>query len=784
MKRISIYGFDCGFIIALSFAERAYLGLKRSVVMKMESVEEKVSVLEQCASTVTAVDEKIRVLHVDDDLCLLKIAKQCLETEGSLQIDIAVSVDEALVKLEKEKYDVVVSDYLMPEKDGLDFLKILRSRGNTVPFIMFTGKGREEVAIKALNLGANQYLNKVGETETVYTELAFSIKELVKTRKAEEKLRESEEKFRILAEQCPHMIFINKNGRIVYANKCAEKAMGYTKDEYYSHDFDFLQLIAPESLETIKSNFARHMTGQDVSPFEYKLLTKHGKIMDVTLSSKLIRYQGGPAILGAVVEMTNRRQVEKAIEQSQQRFAALFQGNPEASVYVSPAYTVIDINSRFTSLFGYSADEARGRTLNDLVVPEHLKEEGNLLDKRTTEGFVYHNTMRKRKNGTLVPVSVSSAPIYVQGKLEGYLGVYKDISEQKEAFAKFEGIFMGNPEAAAYLGADFHIENINPRFQEFFGYTLEEVKGKDINEVVVPGDRIDEGKILDNRACKGYVYYDTIRKRKDGSLISVSVSAAPIIVEGVRVGHVAMYKDISELKSAETAMKEMMGKVAIMNEKLMVVGGLTRHDVQNKLTFITGSTYLLKKKLADRPEIVENLKEMEAIVNQIVNIFGFARNYEKLGVEELVYIDVERIIQEAAVLFARLHEIKLVNECKGLSVLADSLLRQLFYNLIDNSLKYGEKLTQIKIHFEERKDSLVLMYEDDGVGIPLEAKSKLFGEGYTTGKGSGHGLYLIKKMMEVYGWTIQEIGEPGRGAVFVMTIPKVGPDARTKYTVA
>jgi PAS domain S-box-containing protein len=306
----------------------------------MEIAEKKAFVIEQCATNEADLKEKIRVLHVDDDLCLLKIAKQCLEMEGRIQVDMVVSVDEALVKLQKERYDIVVSDYLMPEKDGLDFLKILRSSGNTVPFIMFTGKGREEVAIKALNLGANQYLNKVGETETVYTELAFSIKELVKTRKAEEKLRESEEKFRTLAEQCPHMIFINKDGRVVYANGKAEKTMGYTKEEYCSRDFDFLKLIAPEFQETTKSNFAKHMNGEDVPPYEYKLLTRDGKVLDVILSSKIIRYQGEPAILGAVVETTDRRQVEKAIEQSQQRFAALFHGNPEASVYVSPDFTV------------------------------------------------------------------------------------------------------------------------------------------------------------------------------------------------------------------------------------------------------------------------------------------------------------------------------------------------------------------------------------------------------------------------------------------------------------
>ena len=156
--------------------------------------------VESSAKIVLDLNEKIRVLHVDDDSGILKIAAQCLEMEGPIQVDTAISVDEALVKLEKEKYDVVVSDYQMPGKDGLDFLKTLRGKGNTIPFIMFTGKGREEVAIKALNLGANQYLNKVGETETVYVELAHTIIELAKARKAEEKRESSENRVHVYPE--------------------------------------------------------------------------------------------------------------------------------------------------------------------------------------------------------------------------------------------------------------------------------------------------------------------------------------------------------------------------------------------------------------------------------------------------------------------------------------------------------------------------------------------------------------------------------------------------------
>jgi len=146
----------------------------------------------QAEILIDSTEKKIRVLHVDDEPALLRVAKQCLEMQGPFRVETAGSVEEALVKLEKKRYDAVVSDYLMPGKDGLEFLKELRESGDIVPFIMFTGKGREEVAIRALNLGANQYLNKTGETETVYTELAHTIAELAKTKKAEELLRLSE----------------------------------------------------------------------------------------------------------------------------------------------------------------------------------------------------------------------------------------------------------------------------------------------------------------------------------------------------------------------------------------------------------------------------------------------------------------------------------------------------------------------------------------------------------------------------------------------------------------
>jgi signal transduction histidine kinase len=229
---------------------------------------------------------------------------------------------------------------------------------------------------------------------------------------------------------------------------------------------------------------------------------------------------------------------------------------------------------------------------------------------------------------------------------------------------------------------------------------------------------------------------------------------------------VRIEQDQSELKS--------------MNEKLRVVGKLTRHDVRNKLAAVTGNAYLVKKKLDDHNETSKHMEEIESAVQQMERIFSFAETYEMLGVEELAYIDVEKTVEEAVSLFSDLKGVEVMNDCRGLTVLADSLLRQVFYNLIDNSLKYGEKAKKIRVYYEETdKSQLKVVYEDDGVGIPDGEKLKLFSEGY--GKGTGYGLYLIKKICDEYGWAIRETGEQGEGAQFTITIPMMNKNGKENY---
>jgi DNA-binding response OmpR family regulator len=112
-----------------------------------------------------------------------------LELENKFEIDTATSVDDAFFKLQTQSYDAIVCDYEMPIKNGLDFLKELREQENNIAFIVFTGRGREEVAIRALNLGADHYINKNSSPEAVYSELANAIRKIVESKKEARSIR-------------------------------------------------------------------------------------------------------------------------------------------------------------------------------------------------------------------------------------------------------------------------------------------------------------------------------------------------------------------------------------------------------------------------------------------------------------------------------------------------------------------------------------------------------------------------------------------------------------------
>ena len=264
----------------------------------------------------------IHVLCIDDERIYLDSTKQILELQSDFCVETATSVSEAKQKMQTKAFDVIVSHYHMPEKNGLDLLKELRENGNDIPFILFTGKGREEVAIRALNLGVDRYFNKIGHPETLYGELAHGIRQTAAQRKAEKRIWDREERLRAIFSSSPDaMTVTDMNGNITDCNLATIKSMEISskKDILGCSGFD---LIAPEDAEKIHVAINKLLKDGVVNSLECQLLTKKGHKVPVEFSAIILRDAYGQPI-GTVAlarNMTERKKADQELRKSEEKY--------------------------------------------------------------------------------------------------------------------------------------------------------------------------------------------------------------------------------------------------------------------------------------------------------------------------------------------------------------------------------------------------------------------------------------------------------------------------------
>ena len=216
-------------------------------------------------------------------LLFLEFSKLILSSENNFEIDNATSVNEALKKMALKKFDVVVSDYEMPLKNGLEFLIELRENKSGIPFVLFAGKGREEVAVKALNLGADGYIDKKGSTETVYFELAHTISKAVEGKHSRNLLAASNSKYRVLVENSLQGIMIAQGipPRLVYANAAMGKMVGYSLEEFTSlSPSEVVALVYKEDQAIFFNRFRDRLDGKQAeNTYEFRAVRKDGSIV-------------------------------------------------------------------------------------------------------------------------------------------------------------------------------------------------------------------------------------------------------------------------------------------------------------------------------------------------------------------------------------------------------------------------------------------------------------------------------------------------------------------------
>jgi len=260
-------------------------------------------------------------------------------------------------------------------------------------------------------------------------------------------------------------------------------------------------------------------------------------------------------------DITERKQAEEALYKSQQEFSSLFKSSPEALVYVDKKSKVLDVNAQFTKLFGYTLEEIKGKKIDSgLILSQKMIDEGKNLTKKALKGFVNYETYRKRKDRSEFPVFISSAPVKVSNKLKGLVTLYQDITKRKKAEEKlrqseekFAGIFKNIPDAAFYQDTKGIILDINPAFTQLFGYSREDIMGKNIDEIgLYPNDKMKEGKGLTRKTLnEDLTNFETVRQKKDRTLVPVRISTSFVKIKDKVTGIIALYQDISERKQNE-----------------------------------------------------------------------------------------------------------------------------------------------------------------------------------------------------------------------------------------
>ncbi|MFW9993339.1 MAG: PAS domain S-box protein [Candidatus Odinarchaeota archaeon] len=310
----------------------------------------------------------INVIHFDDDEVFLDLVKFYFEEEyENINVDIATNPEKFLSILEEKDYDVIVSDYQMPEIDGLEFLASLRKKGNDTPFIMLTGRGREDVAVRALNLGAVYYLLKTGDPEVVFSELKLYITRAAEKKRLEQALRDSEDKFGNLFRHSNDPIIIhNLDGKILDFNQKALDLFGYYESEMFLANI--ADLHPSSMLETSKNAF-KTVFQEGVIRFEIEFKKKDGSVFTAEVSSSLFDMHEKKVIQGIIRDITKQKQAMERLKESEERFRRMADNISEGLTIIEKN-KIVYVNDRMSEITGYSNDELLRKTSTSLAAPE------------------------------------------------------------------------------------------------------------------------------------------------------------------------------------------------------------------------------------------------------------------------------------------------------------------------------------------------------------------------------------------------------------------------------
>ncbi|MDD3137266.1 MAG: PAS domain S-box protein, partial [Methanoregula sp.] len=423
---------------------------------------------------------------------------------------------------------------------------------------IFTGKGREEIAVEAFENGADFYLQKGGQPKAQFSELLKKVESAVRRRRAENSLRESEEKYRNLIERATDGIVVLQDGKIRFCNQHSADFVGYSILDVTGRPFtDF---VAPEELPQLQKNYERRMAGEKLpGTYETVLIRKDGSRIFAELNAGLVEYEGKPADMLIIRDVTQRKHMEAELQKKnvdlhtaleklhqqdavlhkkEEKFRMIFDTAPNLILSVNRDGIIVDCNLRVRDVLGYEKREINGQSLAMILFPDDQVTAKNCLGESMTIGAVYNRHVRMvKKDGQLIDVSINATGIKDQsGRYFRTVCIIDDVTARfaadellRRREEKFRKIFDTAMTLITSITLDGTIVDCNQRIQDVLGYSKAEIIGQPISLIIHPED-LEQARDSFVQIQKTGVYYDKHFRmiRKDGMIIRVSINATGI----------------------------------------------------------------------------------------------------------------------------------------------------------------------------------------------------------------------------------------------------------------
>ncbi len=514
--------------------------------------------------------EEIRVLHVDDDTDFLEMAATFIEREDErVIVETAPGAGEGLDRLADESFDCIVSDYEMPGQDGIEFLKTVRGAHPELPFILFTGKGSEEIASEAVSAGVTDYLQK-GSATSQYTVLANRISNVVEQYRSRRAIEETEQKLSQLAEHTDDILFMfdGQLRELLFFNSAYEEIWGAPAEELQEDPEAFLEYIHPEDRERVTAAMARNLEAESTE-IEYRVNRPDGGQRWVLAETKPIPDGDGgiERIVGFVRDITDRKERERELRRKERQYQAVF-NDPNILVgSIDTDGTVLDINDTAMGYIDAELADVVGEPFWETPWFAHadaVQTQVREWIRRAAEGeYVEFEADLERPDGTPYTVEGVFRPVTdADGEVVSLLISDRDITERtrrqrelERTNAMLSTLFDALPYGVLVEDESRTVSAVNEQFLELFG-----IDGS-------PGAHVD----TDARGITGAVAEQAADPERFAARVEELIATGEHVVgeevalsDGRTVertyrplelpagrGHLVLYADVSDRKARE-----------------------------------------------------------------------------------------------------------------------------------------------------------------------------------------------------------------------------------------